>query len=95
MPGSYPAAGCLTQHFSAFRSVLSQFRAQYSLVRADYTVFGTLGQFCSGQHQQIIGDDGTPDVPAESLPTFPSATVKTKGTLEDGDPGLDACPEVA
>jgi len=58
-------------------------------------LFSGRSQFRSGQHQEVIGNDRTPDVPAESLPTFPGAAVKPEGSLEGGYPGFDTGPEVA
>lgn len=57
--------------------------------------FSGRSQLRSGQHQKVVGDDRTPDVPDEALPALPGAAGKTKSALEGGDSGLNAGPEVA
>ena len=44
---------------------------------------------------QICGHQGGPDVTLERAQALPCALVKTKASLQPGDPGLDPCPEAS
>ena len=97
--GRHPRLQLSGKGILVFSAVFSQLWTQYSLDRAllwhPAWSFSGRSQLRSGQNQKVVGDDGTPDVPTESLPAFPSAAIKAESALEGGYPGLDAGPEVA
>src|ERR1700687_1041574 len=54
-----------------------------------------LSRFETGEQHQIVGHDRGPDVGLEVIEAAPGAACQTVGSLEAGDPGLNAGAEVA
>ena len=67
-------------------------KTHYSLqgvIAAGQVIVSGLGQSDSGQHQQVVRNNITPNILLESAPSRPCAAVQTKGSFQDGDPRLD------